>query len=966
MSRFFIICYTLVLNGVILNAQSQFFKHFTTDNGLPHDITYQIIQDQEGFIWMGTDNGLVKFDGNHFKSYNYKEGLDSSFVIDIIENSSNQSFYIATWGAGVYQLKNDSIYHTSVGQKKLTKIDKIHLLSNNLLYANVNRYNFSIHDFNKNETKNYYLKNKNKEKQQLYLDTVFPKNDSTNTSILSKESIINDTLFIHSSFQVDHFTNNVKGVYTLDTKTLKVNCIFHEVKSKKIYTVTKADSVFFLGGLNTIYKYKNDRMIDSIVLPTNMQRTIIDIQVKDSILYCIGKSITDASRVTLKYNLESEKLIDVSKEIGIKSMVSDNLIDKNGNLWITTYGEGVYMLPKDPPFFLGSNTFINHDLKDIEKLDSALYVLSTNRLYKIKDKQILSSINITEHREKIQANKNNHNINIFGGYAGKKYKIQGAPVNIVTTKQFELRTEDGNTLISNKNVNHGGELNAYKNGEKIYSITFKRDLLKEVYLHKGKLYIIRDNQPGIRIYDAYTGTLIETWDKTTGFPLQKVTKVLFHNHKMWIASNRGLFIVEGNKIQNKFSEQQGLLSNHINDIYFDQHNILWIATQRGVNIYKNDFVYTLDKDSGQKSSFVTAIMELDDYIYISGNKGMFIKKNLYPFKVKSNTDIIIKKKGVNFIVNPINYLNPNSTKIQYKINNDSWRHLNTDTLLLQHLNHGNHKIQFKYKDGLSDWKINSPQSFSIYHPWYERPWFITFLVIITSILLLVIISLKLEQSKAKNSFLKATLHERELLKKELANVHKNIAQDFHDELGNKIASISVLSNLMSKKMKENTKEFKQIKKINRDSNSLYSGMRDFIWSLDQNSNELDHVFCYLKDFGEDLFSNSDITFYVENLDISRQISLPYYWSKQLIFIFKEAMTNCIKHSKATEAVLHLNIQDNILIISLHDNGIGCTIESLKRKNGLVNMTERAKKINSVLDIKNENGLKISFVGKLNP
>ncbi|WP_109853482.1 two-component regulator propeller domain-containing protein [Aquimarina sp. AU58] len=965
MSRFFIICYTLVLNGVILNAQSQFFKHFTTDNGLPHDITYQIIQDQEGFIWIGTDNGLVKFDGNHFKSYNYKEGLDSSFVIDIIENYSNQSFYIATWGAGVYQLKNDSIYHISVGQKKLTKIDNIHLLSNNLLYANVNRYNFSIYDLNKNQNQNYYLKNKNKERQQLHLDTIFSRNDSTNTQMLSNESIINDTLFIHSNFKGDRITDNVKGVYTLDIKTLKVTSIFHEVKNKKIYTITKADSMFFLGGLNTIYKYKDDRMIDSIVLPTNMQRTIIDIQVKDSTLYCIGKSITDASRVTLKYDLESEKLIDLSKEIGIKSMVSDNLIDKNGNLWITTYGEGVYMLPKDPPFFLGSNTFINHDLKDIGKLDSTLYVLSTNRLYKIKDKQILSSISITEHREKIQANKNNHSINIFGSYEGKKYKIQETPVNVVANKQFELLTEDGSILISNKNVKHGGELNAYKDGGKIYSISFKRDLLKEVYIHKGKLYIIRDNQPGIRIYDAYTGTLIETWDKTTGFPLQKVTKVLFHNHKIWIASNRGLFIVEENKIRKNFSEQKGLLSNHINDIYFDQHNILWIATQRGVNIYKNDIMYTLDKDSGQKSSFVTSIMELDDHIYISGNKGMFIKHNLYPFKVKSNTDIIIKKKEANFIVNPINYLNPNSIKIQYKINKDSWRHLNADTLFVQYLSHGIHKIQFKYKDGLSDWKINSPQSFTIYHPWYERPWFVTFLVIITSALLLVIISLKLEQSKAKNSFLKATLHERELLKKELTNVHKNIAQDFHDELGNKIASISVLSNLMSKKMKENTKEFKQIKKINRDSNSLYSGMRDFIWSLDQNSNELDHVFCYLKDFGEDLFSNSDITFYVENLDIPRQISLPYYWSKQLIFIFKEAMTNCIKHSKATEVVLHLNIQDDRLIISLHDNGIGCIIESLKRKNGLVNMTERAKKINSVLDIKNENGLKISFTGKLN-
>uniref|UniRef100_UPI0040492EE6 two-component regulator propeller domain-containing protein n=1 Tax=Flavobacterium sp. TaxID=239 RepID=UPI0040492EE6 len=61
-----------------LSAQFK-ISHYNSENGLPHDLCYQIIQDKHGYIWLGTDNGLVKFNGFAFQTFNRNQGLSNSF-----------------------------------------------------------------------------------------------------------------------------------------------------------------------------------------------------------------------------------------------------------------------------------------------------------------------------------------------------------------------------------------------------------------------------------------------------------------------------------------------------------------------------------------------------------------------------------------------------------------------------------------------------------------------------------------------------------------------------------------------------------------------------------------------------------------------------------------------------------------------------------------------------------------------
>lgn len=130
---------------------SQFKKtHFTSENGLPHDLCYQIIQDKQGYIWLGTDNGLVKYNGNEFINFNKTQGLTNSFVIDVFE-SENQK-YVATWGGGCYSFNGNifkSIQNKKTDFSKQQQIVKLnqHIYSIENRFR-INYYNSKINNLN--------------------------------------------------------------------------------------------------------------------------------------------------------------------------------------------------------------------------------------------------------------------------------------------------------------------------------------------------------------------------------------------------------------------------------------------------------------------------------------------------------------------------------------------------------------------------------------------------------------------------------------------------------------------------------------------------------------------------------------------------------------------------------------------------------------------------------------------------
>lgn len=63
------------------------YLNYTIDDGLPSNETYTSILDNEGYLWIGTDKGIAKFDGIEFTVYDEDDGLEDLVVFQAYKDS---------------------------------------------------------------------------------------------------------------------------------------------------------------------------------------------------------------------------------------------------------------------------------------------------------------------------------------------------------------------------------------------------------------------------------------------------------------------------------------------------------------------------------------------------------------------------------------------------------------------------------------------------------------------------------------------------------------------------------------------------------------------------------------------------------------------------------------------------------------------------------------------------------------
>lgn len=196
---------------------------------------------------------------------------------------------------------------------------------------------------------------------------------------------------------------------------------------------------------------------------------------------------------------------------------------------------------------------------------------------------------------------------------------------------------------------------------------------------------------------------------------------------------------------------------------------------------------------------------------------------------------------------------------------------------------------------------------------------------------------------------KIDMLEQRLLEKtnELSLVRQTLAKDFHDEMGNKLASISLLSQSVGLKISEEMppEEISRLlATIEKRSKELYEGTKDFIWSIDLKSDYTDELFIYLRDFGEVFFEPLEISFYSNYQTLA---SVPGRLSatagRQMVYVCKELMTNAAKHAQCTEVYFTLESTDHTVTIALRDNGKGFLPHEVTQR-GLRNIEQRVRNI----------------------
>ncbi|QGW28661.1 sensor histidine kinase [Phnomibacter ginsenosidimutans] len=98
-------CWFLAL---LVRGQEYNYVRYDTRDGLAGSTVYDVVQDKDGFIWFGTENGLSRFDGKHFKNYTVKDGLPDNEVLTLFADSKGR-VWIGTFSKQLSYVENGKI-----------------------------------------------------------------------------------------------------------------------------------------------------------------------------------------------------------------------------------------------------------------------------------------------------------------------------------------------------------------------------------------------------------------------------------------------------------------------------------------------------------------------------------------------------------------------------------------------------------------------------------------------------------------------------------------------------------------------------------------------------------------------------------------------------------------------------------------------------------------------------------------
>ncbi len=191
---------------------------------------------------------------------------------------------------------------------------------------------------------------------------------------------------------------------------------------------------------------------------------------------------------------------------------------------------------------------------------------------------------------------------------------------------------------------------------------------------------------------------------------------------------------------------------------------------------------------------------------------------------------------------------------------------------------------------------------------------------------------------------------------ERERVRKKNTADFHDEVGHLVTKITLFVELARRQTPQISPLRRHLDKIEEYAKSLSGGLRDFIWGLDPEKDTLLDTLTRLRDFGNRLFQDSEVRFAAGPLaEEFRHIIQEIDDRRAIVFIFKEAMHNCLKHAHARNARLDAALENGKLRITFSDDGRGFSTAEKSDGYGVKNMHSRAAKIGASLTVCAEDG-----------
>ena len=186
----------------------------------------------------------------------------------------------------------------------------------------------------------------------------------------------------------------------------------------------------------------------------------------------------------------------------------------------------------------------------------------------------------------------------------------------------------------------------------------------------------------------------------------------------------------------------------------------------------------------------------------------------------------------------------------------------------------------------------------------------------------------------------------------LQAIRNKISGDLHDDIGSTLNSISIYSEVARKKDEHQDEALEMIGDASR---KIIGAMSDIVWTINPENDSLAKIIFRMKSLAYNLFRAKNIEFTFQSDDILEQKKISIEERRNLYLIFKEAVNNLVKYSKATHVSISMTSENDQIKLVIKDDGVGFNTSQDMEGNGLKIMKRRADEMKSQFKLESSKG-----------
>ncbi|MEO6904140.1 MAG: two-component regulator propeller domain-containing protein [Bacteroidia bacterium] len=640
------------LTNSLLHAQAYQIKNYSVDNGITQPYVYSINQGKKGYLYIGTGNGICKYDGIGFKTYETQDGLAENFVTTSYEDNLHNIWFGHMEG---------NITYFDGKTFKAFAIDKFSTSPITSIIGDKNGYVWCA-------TQNSGIFRFNKDFQVDTFKTIF------NQKSIFSLNILKDKLFVGTDNGILVYALNGNNQIPSFISTIsvipetKIQRIVHKKNSTDFWVGTEDEGLFLLN--TSSKKYTAKPIGDNLpVALSNIQDVYEDTQ-SNLWLATFGEGVVKL--ILNSHTFVYDEYQQISETNGLGNRYTKTVYaDHEGNIWVGTYGTGLVELTDN--FFTPYLSSITNTTFNVSA------ILITNKTNWFGVDEGLIKVDASQNWE--QYNKKH---NFIDAKITALFLADTNHLIIGTEKQglYELNIKKGsfskinlesdflcnsiNCITGNKTIiwvaTKNGVFKLQHNGKIIAHYTTQEGL---THNNINNIYLDESNTLWVSAHSNYLTSITEKGEIKNkkvykGADLINITSVIKDKkNNFWIATmGNGVFKMENNTdTLETFNVKNGLKSNYCYSLIEDGANNIWIGHQMGLSRIKpeSNTINIFDKEEGitGDANFNAFYRDAKGNAWFGTTKGVIIfdphkdKKNLNA-PIINITSLKMNDKSIDF------------------------------------------------------------------------------------------------------------------------------------------------------------------------------------------------------------------------------------------------------------------------------------------------------------------------------